>query len=96
MNTHVKYDNPTTYQSKVMTKIKVYEQKVKLLSSNVRGSRSRYEKGLARRNTHVKYENPTTYQSKHSFLSNTQFLQVKVTKDKVFEKKKIKLNGSRL
>jgi hypothetical protein len=29
-NTHVKYEIPTTYQSKVMTKVKVFEKKVKL------------------------------------------------------------------
>jgi hypothetical protein len=29
-NTHVKYENPTTYQSKVMTKVKVFKKKVKL------------------------------------------------------------------
>jgi hypothetical protein len=29
-NTHVKYENSTTHQSKVMTKIKVFEKKVKL------------------------------------------------------------------
>jgi hypothetical protein len=29
-NTHEKYENPTTYQSKVMTKVKVFEKKVKL------------------------------------------------------------------
>jgi hypothetical protein len=27
---HVKYESPTTYQSKVMTKVKVFEKKVKL------------------------------------------------------------------
>jgi hypothetical protein len=34
-NTHVKYESPSTYQSKVMTKVKVFE-KVKL-----QGQRSR-------------------------------------------------------
>jgi hypothetical protein len=29
-NTHVKYENLNTYQSKVMTKVKVFEKKVKL------------------------------------------------------------------
>jgi hypothetical protein len=29
-NTHVKYDSPGTLQSKVMTKVKVLEKKVKL------------------------------------------------------------------
>jgi hypothetical protein len=32
-NTHVKYESPTTYQSKVMTKGKVLEMKVKLQRS---------------------------------------------------------------
>jgi hypothetical protein len=40
-NTHVKYERPTTYQSKVMTKDKVFERR----------SKSWYQmKGLARRN----------------------------------------------
>jgi hypothetical protein len=55
----VKYEIPTTYQSKVMTKVKLFE-KVKTPRS-----RSWYrKKGLAIRNTYVKYESPTTYQSK--------------------------------
>jgi hypothetical protein len=29
-NTHVKYESPTIYQSKVMTKVQVFEKKVKL------------------------------------------------------------------
>jgi hypothetical protein len=29
-NTHVKYESSTTHQSKVMTKVKVFEKKVKL------------------------------------------------------------------
>jgi hypothetical protein len=29
-NTHVKYESSTTYQSKVMTKVKVFKKKVKL------------------------------------------------------------------
>jgi hypothetical protein len=29
-HTHVKYESPRTYQSKVMTKVKVLEKKVKL------------------------------------------------------------------
>jgi hypothetical protein len=35
-NTHVKYESPTTYQSKVMTKVKVFEKKVKLQSQRVK------------------------------------------------------------
>jgi hypothetical protein len=31
-NTHVKYESSTTHQSKVMTKVKVFEKKVKLQS----------------------------------------------------------------
>jgi hypothetical protein len=54
-NTHVKYEIPTTYQSKVMTKlVKVFEKKVKL-----QGKRSWYQmKGLARRSTHAKFKSP--------------------------------------
>jgi hypothetical protein len=29
-NTHVKYESPSTYQSKVMTKDNVFEKKIKL------------------------------------------------------------------
>jgi hypothetical protein len=29
-NTHVKYESPSPFQSKVMTKVKVFEKKVKL------------------------------------------------------------------
>jgi hypothetical protein len=61
-NTQVKYESPTTYQSKVMTKVKVLERRS---ISKVRGPRSWYQmKGLVRRNPHVKYDSPTTYQSK--------------------------------
>jgi hypothetical protein len=35
INTHVKYESPSTYQSKVMTKVKVLAKKVK-----VQGQRS--------------------------------------------------------
>jgi hypothetical protein len=38
-NTNVKYESPSTYQSKVMTKVKVFE-KVKTPRSKIRGSRS--------------------------------------------------------
>jgi hypothetical protein len=34
-NTHVKYESPSTYQSKVMTKVKVFE-KVKLQGQRVK------------------------------------------------------------
>jgi hypothetical protein len=36
-NTHVKYENPSTYQSKVMTKIKVLEKKAKLQGQRSEG-----------------------------------------------------------
>jgi hypothetical protein len=35
--THVKYESPTTYQSKVMTKVKVLEKKVKLQGQRSEG-----------------------------------------------------------
>jgi hypothetical protein len=35
-NTHVKYESPTTYQSKVMTKVKVFEKKFKLKDQRVK------------------------------------------------------------
>jgi hypothetical protein len=81
-NTHVKYESHSTYQSKVMTMLKVFK-KVKLPRSNFRGSRSWHQmKGLAKRNTHVKYEHSTTYQS--NVMTNV----------KVFEKK-AKLHSQR-
>jgi acyl-CoA thioesterase FadM len=70
-NTHVKYESPTTYQSNVMTKVKILEKKAKLQGQRSEGQM----KGLPRRNTHVKYERPTAYQSKV------------MTKVKVLEKK---------
>jgi hypothetical protein len=36
-NTRVKYESPTTYQSKVMTKVKVFEMKVKLQGQKSEG-----------------------------------------------------------
>jgi hypothetical protein len=79
--TRVKYESPTTYQSKIMTKVKVFVKKVKL---KIRGSRSWYQmKGFARRNAHVKYESIITYQSNI------------MTKVKVFEKK-VKLKCQRV
>jgi hypothetical protein len=36
-NTHVKYESPTTYQSKVLTKVKVFEKKVKLQGQRSEG-----------------------------------------------------------
>jgi hypothetical protein len=77
-NTHVKYESPTTYQSKFMTKVKVFEKNFEgqTLTSKVRGLRSWYQmKGLARRNTNVKYDRSTAYKSKV------------ITKVKVLEKK---------
>jgi hypothetical protein len=35
-NTHLKYESPSTYQSKVMTKFKVFKKKVKLLGQDQR------------------------------------------------------------
>jgi hypothetical protein len=62
-NTHLKYESPTKYQSKVLTKAKVIE-KNQTPRSKIRGPRSLYQmKGLARKNTPVKYESPITYQS---------------------------------
>jgi DNA-binding transcriptional regulator of glucitol operon len=72
----VKYENHTTYQSKVISNVKVFEKKVKFQGQQSI-SRSWYQmKDLASRNTHVKYESLTTYQLKV------------MTKVKVFERKK--------
>jgi hypothetical protein len=58
-NTHLKYESPTAYQSKVMTKVKVFKRRSNSKVNGQRGSRSWYQmKVLARRNTHVKYESP--------------------------------------
>jgi hypothetical protein len=40
-NTNVEYKSPSTYQSKVMTKVKVFEKKVKDLRVNVMVSNER-------------------------------------------------------
>jgi hypothetical protein len=53
------YESPITYQSKVMTKIKVLEKKAKLKDQRVKVMIS--NESLARRNTHVKYKSPITY-----------------------------------
>jgi hypothetical protein len=36
-NTYVKYESSTTHQSKVMTKVKVFEKKIKLQSQRSDG-----------------------------------------------------------
>jgi hypothetical protein len=36
-NTHVKFKSPTTYKSKVITKVKVFEKKVKLKGQRSEG-----------------------------------------------------------
>jgi hypothetical protein len=36
-NTHVKYESPSTYQSKVMTKVKLVEKKIKLQGQRSEG-----------------------------------------------------------
>jgi hypothetical protein len=49
-NTHVKYESPTTYQSKVMTKVKVFKRsnskvkdhRVKVMVSNERSCQKEY------------------------------------------------------
>jgi hypothetical protein len=59
INTHVNYEIPTTNQSKIMAKVKVFEKK------KIKLKGQRYQiKGLASRNKHVKYESSTTHQSK--------------------------------
>jgi hypothetical protein len=35
-NTHIKYESPGTYQSKVMSKVKVFWKKVKLKGQSVK------------------------------------------------------------
>jgi hypothetical protein len=41
-NTHVKYESPSTYQSKVMTKLKVFDKKFKDQRVKVMVSNERY------------------------------------------------------
>jgi DNA-binding transcriptional regulator of glucitol operon len=78
-NTYVKYESSTTNQLKDMTKVKVFEKKVKFQGQKS-GQKSWYQiKGLARRNTNVQYESLTTNQSNV------------MTKVNVF--KKVKLQG---
>jgi hypothetical protein len=36
-NTHMKYESPATYQSKVIIKVKVFEKKVKLQGQRLEG-----------------------------------------------------------
>jgi hypothetical protein len=36
-NTHVRYESPTTYQSKFMTKVKAFENKVSLQGQRFKG-----------------------------------------------------------
>jgi hypothetical protein len=63
-NTHVKYESPSTYHSKVMTKVKVFEKKVKLHGQRSQGQGRGIKRKVLPEGIHVKYENPSTYQSK--------------------------------
>jgi hypothetical protein len=51
-NTYLKYESPSTYQSKVMTKVKVLEKKVKLQGQRVKvmvSNERSYQKGYRMR-----------------------------------------------
>jgi hypothetical protein len=72
----LKYQSPSSYQSKAITKVKVFEKKGQTPRSKIKCLKSWHQmKGLARRNTLVKYESTSTYQSNV------------MTKFKVFNKK---------
>ena len=59
-NLHVKYESPTTYGSRDIAKVKVFEK-----TSRSQGQKSKSQmKGLITRNLHVKYESPITYGSR--------------------------------
>ena len=53
-NTHVKYEGPTTYQSKVMTKVSFVKVKLQDQRSEGQGQGIKCKSDLARRNTYVK------------------------------------------
>ena len=60
-NTHVKYESPICYGSKVMIKVKVFKMKVK---GHSEGHTFWYQwNGLVTRNTNVKYESTICYGS---------------------------------
>ena len=58
-NIHVKYESPTSYDSLVMTKVKVFSKVGQISRSRSLGKKLWYDvKGRVTRNTHVKYESP--------------------------------------
>jgi hypothetical protein len=66
-NTHVKYENPSTYQSKVITKIKVLVKMVKLQGKKSEGQGHDIKRKGLPEGIHVKYKCPSTYQSKLNY-----------------------------
>ena len=60
----MKYESPKSYNSKVMSKVKVFLMKVKGHRQDHEVKNFRSRKSFVTRNTHVKYESPTSYRSK--------------------------------
>ena len=58
----MKYESSTTHQSNVMTKVKVFEKKIKLQGQRLEDPG--HSRSWSIRNIHAKFESPTTYQSK--------------------------------
>ena len=67
-NKYVKYESPSTYYSKVMAKVKVWNFCVKVGQTPRSRSKGQIwwypKKGLVTRNTHVKYESHSSTKSK--------------------------------
>jgi hypothetical protein len=81
-NTNVKYESPSTYQSKVMSKVRVLEkvkdQRVNVMVSNERSFQKEYTCEI--------YESPSTYQCK---------VLTKVNSSKKGQTPRSKIRGSR-
>jgi hypothetical protein len=87
-NTHMKYQSPITYHSKVIANVNVFNKYVKLqgqvhMVKNFNTSRS-----LVIRNTHTKYQSPITYNSKDmanvkSFFKSRSNFKVNVRRSNI-------------
>ena len=90
-NLHVKYESPTTYGSRDIAKVKVFEKQVKFQGQGHKVK----SQGLITRNLHVKYENPITYCSKDK--AQVKVLSTDNDKVKVFEKQvKVQSQGHKV
>ena len=87
-NTHVKYESPIWFGSKVVDKVKFISKGGQKSRSRSRGKKFWFkQQGIATRNTHVKYESPISFGSKLvakvKFFSKVGQVKVKVTKSKI-------------